>query len=270
MRRLALILVALGALTAALPASTRKFYDDDPIARERDTQDASGAKPQEISLTYDSLVSLFATPSNPPSVRAQDINSIDEVPDSNWFVNRPIMTADQIARGVDDDKGPAPGKWTVRSGKGNGISPGFTVTDSRGREYFVKFDPPGWNELATGAEVVVTRLYYALGYYVPQTNIAYVRREDLVLGERATTTGANGAKRPMHQADIDSNLHRAAQLPDGRYRVIVSELLPGKLLKGFKYIGTRPDDPNDVVPHEHRRSQRALRAFGAWVNHVDA
>ena len=46
-------------------------------------------------------------------------------------------------------------------------------------------------------------------------------------------------------------------------------MLPGKVLGGFKYLGTRPDDPNDLVPHEHRRELRALRVFGAWANLVD-
>ena len=271
MKRTLLTFAPLATLVISLHAADRKFYDDDPITREIDTQDASRVEPWDISLAYDSMINLFGNSDALQPTRAQDINTIDEVPDSSWFVNRRIATAEEMMRGVNDDTGPAPGPWTVKSGKGNGVSPGFTIVDSRGRRYFVKFDPPGWPTLATGAEVVVTRLYHALGYYVPQTNIAFFRREDLILDKAATTTGADGKKRRMRESDIDANLRRAARQSDGRYRALVSSLLPGvKLLNGFKYVGTRPDDPNDVIPHEHRRSLRALRVFGAWVDHRDA
>jgi hypothetical protein len=35
------------------------------------------------------------------------------------------------------------------------------------------------------------------------------------------------------------------------------------------HAGTRSDDPNDLVPHEHRRELRAGPCFGAWTNLVD-
>lgn len=273
--RLALValLAASAAVLGAQPQrTTPKFYDDDPIARAVDSQDASKVKPRDISLTYDAVINLFGRPGLPTVGRAEGTNSIDEVPDSNWFVNRVgtrPFSADDMRRGPDDDTGPQPGTWTV-SRKSNGVSPGFTITDPRGKRYFVKFDPPGEPELGTGAEAVVTRLFYALGYYVPQTTITTLRREYLVVGKDATVRMPNGHHRRMRASDIDEQLRRAERNHDGTYRVIVGAALEGTPLEGFKYEGTRPDDPNDVVPHENRRELRGLRVFSAWVNHTDA
>ena len=60
-----------------------------------------------------------------------------------------------------------------------------------------------------------------------------------------------------------------SRAPRWAYRAAAGRLLSGKVLGGFKYEGTRPDDPNDLVPHEHRRELRALRVFGAWTNLTD-
>jgi len=43
---------------------------------------------------------------------------------------------------------------------------------------------------------------------------------------------------------------------DGTYRVIASRELPGKIKGGFTFYGMRKDDPNDLIPHEHRRDLR--------------
>ena len=78
-----------------------------------------------------------------------------------------------------------------------------------------------------------------------------------------------GAKRPMRDADLDAILRRAHRGADGSYRAIAARAVPGRPVGGFRYYGTRPDDPNDIVPHEHRRELRALKVFGAWTNLVD-
>jgi hypothetical protein len=257
------------ALLSAAPArSGPKFHPDDPVARVVDTQDASKVQERELSLYYDAIINLFGRPGAALVEKAQSVNSIDEVPDSTWYTNRSIA-ADEMLRGPDDDTGPAPGKWTV-SRKANGVSPGFTIADERGKRYFVKFDPPGLPELGTSTEVIVTRLFHALGYNVPNANIVTLRRENLVIGKDATVRLRTGHRRPMRQSDIDEQLGRAHRDPDGSYRTVMSVALPGKPLGGFLYEGTRGDDPNDVIPHEHRRELRGLRVFSAWVNHTDA
>ncbi len=70
-----------------------------------------------INLFSDLLVNLFMKPGDvTPGVRAGNINTIDEVPDSNWFTNRAgtvPLTAAEISRGANVGQGPAPGRWTV-------------------------------------------------------------------------------------------------------------------------------------------------------------
>ena len=76
--------------------------------------------------------------------------------------------------------------------------------------------------------------------------------------------------RKMVPRDLDAILDGAAALPDGRIRFVASKAVPGKVVGPHKYFGTRPDDPNDVIPHEHRRELRGYRVFCAWLNHDDS
>jgi hypothetical protein len=266
------VMVVVSALVAAEERRAPKFYRDDPIARVVDTQDASKVQERELALYYDAIINLFGRPGASQVGRATSVNTIDEVPDSSWFTNRARsqpLTAEQMMRGPSDDRGPAAGQWAV-SRKSDGASPGFTITDPAGRRYFLKFDPPGEPELGTAAEVIVTRLFHALGYHVPQASIATLRPSDLTVAADAHARTRTGGRRAMRRSDIDEQLRRAHQNPDGSYRVVAGEALPGRPLGGFKYEGTRPDDPNDVIPHEDRRELRGLRVFSAWVNHTDA
>src|SRR4051812_7348239 len=264
---------AVAAATTLGSAAAPKFFTDDPLWIERDTQDASGLKPLEIDLMVD-LASSIANGANVKAPgRARNLNSVDEVPDSSWFTNRAAdhpLTAEEVAKGPDTNDGPAPGTWTITSSKSDGVTPGFTVKDSTGQRWFLKFDPPGYRAMATGTEVTATKLMWALGYNVPENHVAYMRREQLTIGEGAKFTPAGRKPRAMRPDDLEHLLERASREPDGRYRIVASKGLPGKPIGRIRFVGTRPDDPNDIVPHEDRRELRGYGVFAAWLNHVDA
>jgi hypothetical protein len=268
----------IGALTLACildaTAAGKKFYPDDPISRLVDSQDASAVAEREIDLLYDTIENSFDWPGDQtPNVRAQNVNTVDEVPDSNWFTNRlstRAVTVEELLKGPDTTSGPVAGTWTVIDAKNDGVTPGFTVRDSAGTVWFLKVDPPGYRAMATGTEVVVTKLFWALGYHVPEVHLAVLRADELEIDDKAEITPPSGNERPMKPSDIRALLRRAHRDPDGSYRVIASKALDGRPVGGFRFYGTRSDDPNDVVPHEHRRELRAYGTFSAWVNHVDS
>jgi len=269
----AIVLAASLAATRPGSAAAPKFLPDDPIWVEHATQNVTSIPDLEVDDFVDLTLNLFAKLGDPtPNVRAKNVNTIDEVPNSSWFTNRlgyRTMTAEEIATGPDTTPGPPRGRWTVISSKTDGISPGFTIRDATGQVWFLKFDPPGYRAMATGTEVAVTKLMWALGYHVPENHVAALWREDLTIGEGATFTPPGGTRRAMQPGDIDMLLKHADREPDGSYRIVASRSLEGKPVGRIRFYETRPDDPNDIVPHEHRRELRAYRVFAAWVNHVD-
>jgi hypothetical protein len=266
-------LMCLVAFSIVAFGVSRKFYDDDPLWVQHDTRDASSMQDLEVDDVVDLTLNLFADLGDPAQgVRARNLNTVDEVASSNWFTNRVgfrPMTPEEVAKGPDTTTGPPPGRWTVSASKSDGITPGFTVRDPTGQLWFLKFDPPGYRAMSTGTEVAVTKLMWALGYHVPENYVAYLRREQLAVGEGATFEPPGGKRRAMRLSDIDALLKRADREPDGSYRIIASKGLPGKPIGRIRFYDTRPDDPNDVVPHEHRRELRGYRVFAAWLNHVD-
>jgi hypothetical protein len=267
---MSLVLVAMANATA----HDQTFYPDDPVARIVDSQDASGVQEREIDLVYDTLENSFSWPGDRTSnVRAQNVNTIDEVPDSNWFTNRAgvrPVTVDDVTNGPGAGEGPAAGAWTVIGAKNDGVMPGFTIRDSAGQVWFLKFDPPGYPAMATGTEVVVARLLWALGYYVADTHLTTFRPDELKVGEEARVAAPGGGRRRFKHGDIRQLLRRAHRNPDGTYRALASRALEGRAVGPFRFHGTRSDDPNDVVPHEHRRELRGYGTFAAWLNHVDS
>jgi hypothetical protein len=145
------------------------------------------------------------------------------------------------------------------------------MQDPSGHTYQIEFDPPDHPEMATGAEIIGTAFYHALGYHTVEVFIAELDPATLVISPDATIKDPLiNERRPLKRRDIDAVFRRSARLPNGHYRVLASRFADGEPLGNFRYYDTRPDDPNDIVAHEHRRELRGARVFGAWLNHDDS
>jgi hypothetical protein len=256
-----------------IPAAAPIYRADDPLSREPETQDASAVQEWTIDLFIDLATNLFGQPGDRDTgVHAANVNTADEVPDSSWFTNRILarpVSSDEAARGPQEGEGPAPGEWTIIGSKEIGFSPGFTIRDTRGEVWFVTFDPRGHPDAATAAILIANKIFWTLGYWQVDNRLTRVLPAEVVIGETATVRPMSGTVRRMRPADLEDVWARAHRSEDGSYRAVAARRLPGRPLGGFRYAGTRPDDPNDLVPHEHRRELRALRVFGAWTNLTD-
>jgi len=204
---------------------------------------------------------------------AQDINQFDEVPDSSFFVNRQgrePLSVQAMVQGP--SKGPAPdiqGPWTVTKGKVEGVSTGFFIKDQKGDAYLLKFDPKENPEMATAAEIIGHKFFYAFGYNVPEYYLVSFAPEILAPDPKATYYDDNGFKRSLDQAALQELIARIPKFKEGKLRASASKMISG-IRKGYMdFDGRRTSDPEDLIPHENRRSIRALRVFGSWLNHYD-
>jgi hypothetical protein len=263
-------------LTAAAPA--KKFYDDDPLEREPKPRDASNAARRKISDYYDFFQQSFASPGERnlrgKTIPAQAVNTLGEPMDGAWWTRRHYyrpMSIEELVRGA--RSGPPPsmtGKWRVVKAKSEGVTPGLEFIDSNERRYVLKFDPLEYPEIATGPDVLVSKFFHALGYWVPDNYIVHFTRDQLELAKDVRLVDAKGRDRLMTGRDLTELLIKVPKSEDGLYRGGASLYLSGKPIGPYKYFGTRSDDPNDIVLHEHRRDLRGLSVFCAWLAHDDS
>jgi hypothetical protein len=157
---------------------------------------------------------------------------------------------------------------TITKAKMEGVTPGLQITDAQGQDFLIKFDNQNYPELQSGAEVISTKILYAAGYNVPENYIAHLDVTKVTI-KKGVEFANGGKKRPFTPEDLTNMLRNAAKGPDGRYRVMASKMLGGVPKGPFAYVGLRGDDPNDLIPHEHRRELRGLRVIASWINHWD-
>jgi len=206
-----------------------------------------------------------------PPPEALNVTHFDDVVSSAWFEHRITgagLSPEEVAAGPDAAGPDTSRTLTVISGKGAGVSPGFTVRDRKGDRYLLKFDPPGFPGLASGADVVSSRLFWAAGYHVPRDEVITIDPGLLEVADDATMATFI-TERPMVDDDVIAILEEVDPLPDGRFRALASRLVDGVPKGPFRFEGTRDDDPNDHYPHEDRRELRGLWVLAAWLEHVD-
>ena len=140
-------------------------------------------------------------------IPAQGVNTLGEVMDGDWYVNRHAtrrMTIEELQRGPGNDVPPAvDGPWQVLVVKPFGVNQGLLIADAKRDLYLLRFDPPGYEGLATGAEMVTSRFLYALGYHVPENYLVRFERSRLVANAEGQTVSSAGRPRRLVPADID-------------------------------------------------------------------
>jgi hypothetical protein len=302
MRHTRAITVVLTASLAASCATPRQFPLRAPFVVDTDLRpvsvpcrpDPTPKEPHRTSCAPREYVSpfiwdvvdntVFARLSSAFAVEvtgeAVNANSLDEVPDSAWFTNRPrtgAAVADDEAPGACNKQDMLPaadqvadGAWVIDHGKDNGSTPGFRVDVPGKGLYMLKADDHGKPERASAASVIGAAFYDALGYNTSCEQVVVLRKAQLKLTPGLQVVDNDGVGHPFDEAALDKVLETTTQVPGDLVRMQASKWLPGLTIGPFRYTGTRPDDPNDVVDHADRRELRGNRVLSAWLDHWDA
>lgn len=274
-------LVASVAIAVACGGAPRRFPARAPLAVDPDmtpfTPRPRVYKSPQVWDTVDNL--LFEPLTRVLAVRtakrAPNATALDEVADSSWFQNRvEALARGELAawaRGPCDQPPPDPaGPWRVTGGKPDGANPGFLLEHASGRRFLFKLDGGATGERASIADVIGSRLYHAAGYHVPCNRVAVLDPATLAIKPGASAKDFIGDKIPFTPEVLAMAMQRGMPRADGKVRGGLSELLPGTPLGPWGDFGTRPDDPNDIIPHEDRRELRGSYVFAALLGHYDA
>ena len=236
----------------------------------------SEAQRRALSALLETIDNTFKTtgqrhPAN--GVIAQGVNTLGEVMDGDWYVNRHgtrRMTLGRIAA----RPGPRPAArldvaLAACSSSSHSASTRACWSPTASATSISSASIRSATEgLATGAQMVASQFFYALGYHVAENYIVRFDRARLVVDETGQAVSSAGHARALAADDIDRFLKAVPEGKARTYRAVATRLpeVRGALLGPYQMWGTRSDDPNDTVLHEHRRDLRGMFVFAAWLN----
>ncbi len=274
--------IAVGAAEAPKPVidgSTGVDHDGRPIAKPKERVKSpyghayreSFVEPISHGLDIpDKLLALARAFGADNERQAANVNAFDEVPNSTWFTNRNHIRAvdpDSIRIGPGgEDIAPVP-PLKVVGFKESGVTVGFTIKDAKDKRWAIKLDSAGYPRLTSGADAIVTRLFWAAGYNVPYDVPIKLKRNELTIDDEMVA-GKDGAP-PFGPADLDTLLSYGHRAEDGTFYGQASLFLAGEPVGIIDSRGRRPDDPNDMYSHQHRRELRGLDVLSSWVGSWD-
>lgn len=269
-------LLVLAVFLLALPLPAQKFFPDDPLEKAPEPMPVSRVEHRGLNEILEYVDNAFGVPGeqHPPEgvIPAMGVNTLGEVPDGPWYVKRHArkrLTVEQLTAGPGGDDPPSmEGTWEVLVLKRFGLRPGLLITDVEGEMYLLRFDPRKQLEMMTGADAVTSRFFHALGYWTTEDYIVYFDRSQLRASEAGEDVSSRGKLRQLLEEDIDKALKGVARDKVRGYRALALRVPGGKILGPSRLFGARSDDPNDIVPHEHRRDLRGLYVIAAWLSHT--
>ena len=243
-----------------------RFRDAEPVRYFNDIH----AIPMPESVGTDRFDYYSTVLPSRPELKAQiiprgqyalDVNSMDEVPASSWYIPRlgyETISPDDLLFGP-AELGPPRLPLTIIRVRNPEHNPRLLVYDRRHIYYLIKMDPPGYPNIATNSSFIVNRLFWGFGYHVPEDHLFSFKKEDIRIDPESQ----------IRFSELDSIFTRVASPVQGSYKAIASRIIEGQPLGPISEKGVRKDDPNDLFPHQKRRILRGLRVFCALTNMCD-
>ncbi len=277
----AALLTVMLLMSAILPASSAtKFQVKDPVWRVNDMVSINEPSSRSENRIHNLIDGYWLRPLDNclainERIAAADLNSIEEVPACSWFTPRignKELAGGSVGFGVSGSRSnhKLNGPLTIVAGRIEGPEPYLLVKERDGTSCFVFFDDPACPEMTTAALVISNRILHASGYNVFEAFITQVESGEFIWSDQAQKIGLLGGESNLSENDLNKFLGQYSEShQSGTIRVAVERIPPGEVKGSFSGTATRNDDPNDQIPHENRRSLRALRILTSWLDFSD-